>query len=133
MATSRILISKLRRLFEDRPEVSMVFLFGSASRGKSIPESDVDVGIWFMDGYPRDEVERLWAEIEHACGRNVDLVVLNDARPAIAWAAMRGHRLKIASYGFFIQKMLEISDEAEFMQDFTLDLYAMRRKWRESS
>ena len=89
-----------------------------------------------MDGTPRDDVERLWAEIEHASAdRNVDLVVLN-GRPAgrsLGRRVARGHRLKIASYGFFIQKMLEISDEAEFMQDFTLDLYAMRRKWRESS
>lgn len=111
----------------------MAFLFGSASRGTSIPESDVDVGVWLVDGTTREDVERLWAEVERVCGRNVDLVVLNDARPAIAWAAMRGRRLKIASFAFFLQKMLEVSDEAEYMQDFTLDLYSLRRKWREIS
>jgi predicted nucleotidyltransferase len=133
METSAKLISDLRRLVEGRPDVSMAFLFGSASRGTSIPESDVDIGVWLEGGYSRDDVERLWADVERVAGRNVDLVVLNEARPAIAWAAMRGRRLKIGSYAFFIQKMMEISDEAEYMQDFTLDLYALRRKWRESA
>lgn len=133
MEAASKLISDLRPLMEGRPNVSMAFLFGSASRGAAIPESDVDIGVWLEDGYSREAVERLWAELERACGRNVDLVVLNEARPAIAWAAMRGRRLKIASLAFFIQKMLEISDEAEYMQDFTLDLYALRRKWRAMS
>jgi predicted nucleotidyltransferase len=133
MVSAEDLTLRLRRFFEGRGEVRLAFLFGSVSRGKSIPESDVDIGVWLKEGYDRSEVERLWAAVEQECGRNVDLVVLNEARPAIAWAAFRGRRLKIDSFRFFIGKMLEISDEAEFIQDFALELYALRRKWRDNS
>jgi len=133
MASSEDLAAKLRRFFDGRPEVRLAFLFGSVSREKAIPESDVDIGVWLADGYSRADIERLWADVERICGINVDLVVLNEARPAIAWAAFRGIRLKIDSNRFFIQRMLEISDEAEFIQDFTLELYALRRKWRDAS
>lgn len=133
MAPSQDFLSSLRRFFNGRQDVHLAFLFGSVSRGKAISESDVDIGVWLKDGYSRPEIESLWADIERECGRNVDLVVLNEARPVIAWAAFRGIRLKIESSRFFIQKMLEISDEAEFIQDFTLELFTLRRKWREAS
>jgi len=133
MALSEDFASRLRRFFDGREDVRLAFLFGSVSRGKAISESDIDIGVWLKDGYSRPEIERLWEDIERECGRNVDLVVLNEARPVIAWAAFRGTRLKIASSRLFIQKMIEISDEAEFIQDFTLELFALRRKWRGAS
>jgi predicted nucleotidyltransferase len=133
MALSEDFAFRLRRFFAGREDVCLAFLFGSVSRGNAISESDVDIGVWLKDGYSRPEIERLWADIERECRRNVDLIVLNEARPVIAWAAFRGARLKIASSRLFIQKMLEISDEAEFIQDFTLELFALRRKWRDAS
>jgi hypothetical protein len=130
MAAVRDLETRLGRFFEGRPEISMAFLFGSSARGRTTRQSDTDIGVWLKDGFTQTEVERLWRDVEGVCETNVDLVVLNDARPEIAWAAMRGRRLKIESGEFFLQKMLEISDEAEFMQDFALELYALRRRWR---
>jgi predicted nucleotidyltransferase len=133
MALSQEFVSRIERFFAAREDVCLAFLFGSVSKGREISESDVDIGVWMREGYTRPGIESLWADLERECGRNVDLVVLNEARPAIAWAAFRGVRLKIVSFRFFIRKMLEISDEAEFIQDFTLELFALRRKWRDAS
>lgn len=110
----------------------MAFLFGSEATKRAHGESDVDIAVWLKGPYSATEIEHLWQEVEIRAQRNVDLIVLNDARPTVAWAAMRGIPLVIKDYGFFLRHMLMVSDEAEFIQDFTLELFSLRRKLREA-
>lgn len=124
------MIDKLKKYFGTRKDVEMAFLFGSEAAGRAMDESDVDVAVWFRDDYDMKVINTLWKKLELLLHRNVDLIVLNQARPTIAWAAMRGVPLVIRNYRFFIQQMLMLSDEAEFIQDLTLDLYALRQKIR---
>lgn len=88
----------------------------------------MDIAGWLKGPYSATDVELLWQEVEIRVRRNVDLIVLNDARPTVAWAAMSGIPLVIKDYGFFLHQMLMVSDEAEFIQDFTLELFSLRRK-----
>lgn len=120
----------LKEFFAKKSEISMAFLFGSAATGRQIKESDVDVAVWFGKEYSLEEVNRLQTEIESLLHRNVDLIVLNTARPTIAWAAMRGKPLCIRDYRLYFHKLLEISTEAEDIQDFNLDLFRLREKMR---
>ena len=108
----------------------MAFLFGSAAKGREIPESDVDVAVWFEKEYSLKEVDALQGGIEDLLHKNVDLIVLNSARPTIAWAAMRGKPLFIRDYRLFFSQLLEISMEAEDIQDFAIDLFQRREKAR---
>jgi len=108
----------------------MAFLFGSAAIGREISESDVDVAVWFKNKYSMKDVNRLQDEIEDLLHRNLDLIVLNQARPTIAWAAMRGKPLIIRDYRLFFSKLVEISVEAEDIQDFVIDLFWLREKAR---
>lgn len=124
---------KLKAFFEDRKDVLMAFLFGSAAAGREISESDVDVAVWFGRDYTIEEVGRLQSGIESLLHRNVDLIVLNNARPTIAWAAMRGKLLIVRDYRLYFSKLLEISMEAEDIQDFVLDLFWSREKIRKEA
>ena len=100
--------------------VRMAFLFGSFERGRASLESDVDVA-----GYLDDESAegQIWTDMERLLGREVDLVVLNRAAPAVAWSALRGTPLLIRDRGFFLDYFLEISEEAESLTDFNLDFW----------
>ena len=122
--------SELKKYFENRQGIALAFFFGSLSRGRGIPESDADVAIWLEPPYSLTDVSKIQSEIESIVKRNVDLIVLNEARPSIAWAALRGKALMVRDYGFYLRKMLDISREAEDFQNFLFDLWSWRRKVR---
>jgi hypothetical protein len=90
-----------RRALEDRAEVDAAYVFGSHARGHPNRLSDLDVGVFvdkrklarraLPDAYEVD----LALRIETETGiRRVEVVVLNDASPLLAWEAVRrGRRL----------------------------------------
>jgi len=123
-------LEKLKEYFDGKKEISMAFLFGSAATGREISESDVDVAVWFEKEYSLKEVDELQGGIEDLLHKNVDLIVLNTARPTVAWAALRGKPLLIRNYKLYLSKMLDFSMEAEDFRGFLFDLWALRRKLR---
>jgi uncharacterized protein YutE (UPF0331/DUF86 family)/predicted nucleotidyltransferase len=79
------------------PALRLAMLFGSAARGRSRPDSDVDVGIVPVDAdLPlRAELE-LQAKLERICGRPVQVVRLDQASTVLRWEAAR-HGIPIVS------------------------------------
>lgn len=74
----------LRDYFRSRADVVAAYLFGSVARGEARRGSDVDVAVLLAKGAPRaacdyDPVFRMQDELAHRLGRDVDLVVMNDA------------------------------------------------------
>jgi len=72
---------KLSRLLDADPRVEAAWLFGSVARGDDGPTSDLDVGVLLGEA-PRTLLGQPWSlaeELTAAAGREVDLVVLNDA------------------------------------------------------
>ncbi|PIS29918.1 nucleotidyltransferase domain-containing protein [Candidatus Saganbacteria bacterium CG08_land_8_20_14_0_20_45_16] len=125
-----LIFDQLRSFFVAKEKISMAFLFGSVATGKELAESDVDVAVWFDGKYTLKEVDQLWLEIETCIHREVDLIVLNQARPTVAWAALRGKPLSIKNYRLYLNKMLDFSREAEDFQNFIFDFWNLRRKIR---
>ena len=87
---------KLKEYFEKRDDVALAFLFGSQSRGLTRPSSDWDIAVYLA---PRQwgelETKHTYAgesEIRAELGRMVstdlDLVVLNRARPSLVFSIM---------------------------------------------
>lgn len=76
--------------------VASAYLFGSVAAGRAHRESDVDVGILldrsvYPDRAARFEARlRLFGLLQSATGRDIDLVVLNDAPPQLARHIMTG-------------------------------------------
>ncbi len=80
------------------PEVHAVYVFGSIGRGEARASSDVDVGVLLdhapatIHDYPTD----LKYDLEEATGREVDLVVLNNASSDLIHRVLRdGKRVLI--------------------------------------
>jgi len=104
----------------------MAFLFGSWARGRQRPDSDLDVAVLVEPG--TTDAGSLWGQLERLVDRDVDLVILNDASPLLAWEALQGERLLVRDRGEFLDYMLRVSDEAEDFREFVLSLWHERTK-----
>jgi uncharacterized protein len=88
------LIERLQRALEPLSEVSAALLFGSHARGQVHSASDIDVAL-LLGAAARSEdrgelLRRLIAAIgQEVAADRVDLVVLNDAPPALAFQVLR--------------------------------------------
>ena len=90
-------LAEVRRFFElHGGGVVAVYVFGSVGRGEDRPRSDVDVGVLLqhspqptLEGQPLELAEVL----EEALGRDVDLVVLNEAPADLVHRVLRDGQL----------------------------------------
>lgn len=75
----------------DVPRVAFAVVFGSSARGTAHARSDVDVALGFGRGRRPEayELGAIVSRLEEAAGRNVDVVVLDDAPPGLAYRVFR--------------------------------------------
>ena len=76
------------------PRIVYALLFGSGATGATHPDSDVDVAIGVGGAPPLGllDLGALAAKVEAATGRRVDLVLLDEAPPALAYRIFRDGR-----------------------------------------
>ena len=81
----------IRAILASDERVAFGILFGSAARGTSTTGSDIDVAIGMMPGtaLDRHELGALTVSLEAAVGRNVDLIEIEHAPPALAYRIFR--------------------------------------------
>jgi len=81
----------MARVLEDDPRIAYGLVFGSVSRGHAHAGSDVDVAVGLAPGAELEPlaVGRLVSDLEHASGRTIDLVLLHEAPPALAYRVFR--------------------------------------------
>jgi predicted nucleotidyltransferase len=81
----------LRAALEADPRVAYALVFGSGGRGTLHAHSDLDVAVG-LAGNRRPtalELGGLVSRLEAACGRPVDLVLLDEAPPGLAYRIFR--------------------------------------------
>lgn len=85
----------LQRVLESEPRVAYALLFGSGGRGALRPDSDIDVALGLLPGSAMTALELgdLTSRLETAAGRPVDLVLLNEAPPGLAYRAFKDGRV----------------------------------------
>lgn len=117
--------TRLREVL-DRDGVAAAYMFGSQARGGAGPLSDVDVGVWASPGL--DSRERfdlrlkLTGAAEEALGREVDLVLLDDAPPLLRHRAWHDGELLIDR-----DPRTRVRDEARALVEF-LDTQPLREQ-----
>jgi predicted nucleotidyltransferase len=84
-------IEALRSALASDERVAYALLFGSAARGTNRGDSDVDVALGLRSGVrlSPSELGELTARLEAAASRTVDLVLMDEAPPAVAYRAFR--------------------------------------------
>lgn len=86
-----VTLEAVRRVFDDEPDVVYALLFGSGARGGLRPGSDLDVALELCPGAARDALTLggLAARLESAAGRRVDVVLIDEAAPALRYRIFR--------------------------------------------
>jgi predicted nucleotidyltransferase len=89
------MLDALRHALEAEPGVAYAVLFGSAVRGTERADSDTDVAVELVPGASRDvhTLGGLAARLTSAAGRVVDLVLLDEAPPSLAYRIFRDGRV----------------------------------------
>ncbi len=90
-----MMFEAIRRLLEQDPRIAYALVFGSAVRGTDHAGSDLDVALAFRSGSTPDALELgdLSSRLEAAAGRFVDLVLLDQAAPGLAYRVFREGRV----------------------------------------
>lgn len=89
----------LRDFGRQHPEVAAIYLFGSQASGQAGPLSDLDVAVLLDESRVTSKRRlmphlRFIGEVMHACRTfDVDVVVLNEATPLLAYEVIQGGRL----------------------------------------
>ena len=82
----------LQRVLDGDARVAYALLFGSTGRGTAHEASDLDVAIAFREGVTMEtrELGDLVSALERAAGgRQVDLLLIDEAPPPVAYRAFR--------------------------------------------
>jgi predicted nucleotidyltransferase len=91
-------IEAVRRSLEADRRIAYALVFGSTARGTSRARSDVDVAVGLAAGVRLSalEVGDLASRLEAATGRTVDLVILDEAPPGLAYRVFRDGQVALA-------------------------------------
>lgn len=84
-------VATMARVLDADPRIAYGLVFGSTARGHARAASDLDVAIGLASHVELDPlaIGRLVSDLERASGRTVDLVLLDEAPPALAYRAFR--------------------------------------------
>jgi predicted nucleotidyltransferase len=85
----------IRDVLQGDDRIAFALIFGSTARGQVTPFSDLDIAIGVRAGVSLDagDIGTLVSGLEAAAGRDVDLVILNEAPPGLAYRVFRDGRL----------------------------------------
>ena len=89
------MLDAMRRLLEADERVAYALVFGSSALGTTHAESDVDVALGLVGPTRLTALELgdIASKLEAAAGRRVDLVLIDEAPPGLAYRVFRDGRL----------------------------------------
>lgn len=116
---------KLKIFLESESNIIFTLIFGSVATGNLTKESDIDIGIYFKQPPEGLDLLNLINRLSNLAGRNVDVVVLNNASVFLRHQIMKNKIILMvkdrAVYTKFREKTL--SDYDEYMYISGLYIY----------
>jgi predicted nucleotidyltransferase len=95
-ANQRPPIDRVRDELERDPRIAYAVLFGSSATGAPSAWSDLDVAIGVTVTLDALDLGALASRLEAAGGRRVDLVLLDEAAPGLAYRVFRDGRVIVS-------------------------------------
>ena len=91
------MVEAIREVLVSERRIAYALLFGSQAARRATAHSDLDIAIGSSsgDGFDRHTLGTLVASLERATNRTVDIVVLDQAPPAVAYRVFRDGRLLV--------------------------------------
>lgn len=82
-------IERLEKFLENDPNIILAFIFGSAAVGRQRKGSDIDMGIYFSQPPEGLDLLDFINALSEAAGKDVDVVVLNNASAFLRHQVMK--------------------------------------------
>lgn len=129
-------IKKLKEYFKKRDDVVMAFIFGSRTKDLVRRVSDWDIGVYFKPkeylelekekDYPNEH--KIWSDLVDILETDeVDLVVLNRAKPSLVYNILReGLPLIIKNKKLYLDLLCKVSYEAMDWWQFVAEFYRIK-------
>jgi uncharacterized protein len=131
-------INTLKEYFVQDDRVLMAFLFGSCAKGRAGLDSDADIAIYLKhqeSDLPEKEVQRssktaqdIWTNLERMIGREVDLVVLNDAAATVVVSALQGLPITIKDRDLYLDFLLRSTAEAADFREWVESYWQLKQR-----
>jgi predicted nucleotidyltransferase len=131
VSATEVPIEGLKAALNAGPPLRFAMLFGSAAKGTMRPDSDVDIAIFPIDPDLALGVElTLQADLNRVCGRDVDLVRLDQASTIVRWQVIRNGRLLIEPVPFSAARFTAVAaaDYLDFAPAFSRAAETFRRR-----
>lgn len=110
---------KLKDILDRDQNVVFALIFGSHAEGRQKKVSDIDIGINFVQPPEGMELLNLINALSELAGREVDVVVLNNASPFLRHQIMKNRIIltikDIAAYRKFREKTISDYDEYKYI------------------
>lgn len=109
---------KITAILSDK--VMFALLFGSSVTGRLTPESDIDIGAWFLNHQiDFEKIITVQNALSDMIGRNVDLIWLNHCDIIITMQVLANGKLLINNDPgqFLLYKARKISEYIDFKAD----------------
>lgn len=87
------IIEALTEHLKAHPAIEFAILFGSQAQGKAKSESDLDIAIYLNRALSLEEYLTLNLQLEKISGREVDLIILNEASPLLKHQVMKNRKV----------------------------------------
>jgi len=104
--------------------VVFAFIFGSYGAGIQKKKSDLDLAIYFKDPPEGMALFELINALSDMCGRDIDLVVMNNASPLLQHQVMKNrHPLIIKDlvlYRLFRERIIAAYDEYKYISGMSV-------------
>jgi len=113
------MVEKLKKYFETNKNVILAFIFGSKAKGFAGEESDLDIAVYLEK---ENEEDRLWLDLCRVTGKDVDLIILNNAPASLISNIFKtGIPLVLRDRKLYLDLYLTSSLEAEDFLEFARD------------
>ena len=119
------IIESIKQYFSEKPEITMIIVYGSLAENRISPGSDVDIAIGCNSELSIEQLLNINTELQILLRRNIDLVDISKAEGLIHYKIMtKGIRLK-GSDRELTNHMIKALD---FRTDLMPQLMEMQRK-----
>lgn len=109
----------LEKFLRNDSNVIFALIFGSYGAGRKSDKSDLDLAIYFEDPPAGMALFKIRNSLSDICGRDIDLVVLNNSSPLLMHQVMKNRLPLIIKdplrYRMFRERVIRAYDEYKFI------------------
>jgi predicted nucleotidyltransferase len=121
-------LTNLKKHFQNKAEITAVYLFGSTIKGYERPESDLDIAVLLEPSFKHpgyDYQLKLEEELNNILDTEVDVIIINDVPLPLQYSsAVQGKLIYSKDDLKRAQEEIKIMDRYEDLKDF----YQLRYK-----